>query len=187
MQPFEYLSVMTSVVLGLGIAHLLADLTRLIEGRERVKLYWVSALWAVTLLMQHLQMWWVLFGYRNLASWNFFSFLLLFVPAMLLYTVTVLLLPEFDPKDGIDLEQHYYRNHKWFYSLAALTLVLLSIRAVVLRGLPAADGAGLARHMATALFVVAAVTHSRKYHAAVALIAFLLFLVVLVRFTLVLT
>jgi hypothetical protein len=137
--------------------------------------------------MQHLQMWWVLFRYRDLAVWNFFSFLLLFVPAMLLYTVTVLLLPEFDPKEGIDLEQHYYKNHRWFYSIAALTLVLLSIRAVLLRGLPAADGAGLVRHLATALFLVAAVTRSRTYHATVTLIAFFMFLFVLVQFTLVLT
>lgn len=184
MQPFDYLSVMTSVVLGLGISHLLADLTRLIEGRKHVRFYWVSMLWAITLLMQHLQMWWVLFRYRDISEWNFFSFLLLFVPAMLLYSVTVLLLPEFDPNEGIDLEQNYYKNHRWFFSLAALTLVLISARAYLLRGFPLVDSASAVRHAASALFVGAAVTKARTYHALVAILAFILFLFILLRFTL---
>lgn len=184
MQPFEYLSVMTSVVLGLGISHLLADLTRLIEGRDKVKFYWVSIVWAVTLLMQHLQMWWVLFRYREIGQWNFFTFLLLFVPAMLLYAATVLLLPEFDPDQGIDLEQHYYRNRRWFFGLAALTLMILSARATYLRGFPFFDSASNIRHAATTLFLGGAVTRARPYHAVVALAAFALFLFTLVRFTL---
>jgi hypothetical protein len=41
MDPFSYLSVLTSIVLALGITRILTGLGRLLQKRGRVRVYWV--------------------------------------------------------------------------------------------------------------------------------------------------
>ncbi|CAN5853718.1 hypothetical protein BH20GEM3_BH20GEM3_15690 [soil metagenome] len=40
MSQFEYLGVLVSIIIGLGLSHLLASAARLIQVRRRVRLYW---------------------------------------------------------------------------------------------------------------------------------------------------
>lgn len=42
MTPFEYLSVLISIILGLGLAHLLSAVRELIQRRARVRFYWLN-------------------------------------------------------------------------------------------------------------------------------------------------
>jgi hypothetical protein len=44
MDPFSYLSVLTSIVLALGITRILSGLGRLEQTRGRVRIYWVHLL-----------------------------------------------------------------------------------------------------------------------------------------------
>jgi len=60
MNQFEYLTVMVSIVLGIGVSRLIADAARLIQARRHVRFYWVSIVWGVNLFLLHLQVWWVL-------------------------------------------------------------------------------------------------------------------------------
>ena len=41
MDPFAYLSVLTSIVLALGITRVLTGLGKLLQARGRVRVYWV--------------------------------------------------------------------------------------------------------------------------------------------------
>jgi hypothetical protein len=49
MDPFSYLSVLTSIVLALGITRILSGVGRLLQTRGRVRIYWVHLLWALNL------------------------------------------------------------------------------------------------------------------------------------------
>ncbi len=51
MHAFGYLSVLTSIVLGLGIACLLTGLRQLLQAHGLVRLYWCHLLWALYLLI----------------------------------------------------------------------------------------------------------------------------------------
>jgi len=42
---FEYVAVLTSIIIGLGMAQLLQGLIRLIQHPEQAKPYWVYLLW----------------------------------------------------------------------------------------------------------------------------------------------
>lgn len=183
MEPFEYLSVMNSVVLGLGISHLLADAARLIQGRAQVRFYWVTLVWAFILLLQHLQMWWILFDYRDLGQWSFFTFLLTLLPSMLLYTSTALVLPEFNVGEGIDLRAHYYKIHRWFFPLVTAAVLLISVRVTLVRGFPVLYSGNYIRVPAMAFFIVAALVRAPRYHALVAVVALALYLLNLYLFT----
>ena len=45
MTPFEHLTVLISIVIGMGLAHLLNTVHELIQERARVRFYWLSVLW----------------------------------------------------------------------------------------------------------------------------------------------
>jgi hypothetical protein len=64
MDSFSYLSVLISIVLGLGAANLLTGLARIVQMRTRVTMYWPTIVWALTLLVIHVQTWWTMFGLR---------------------------------------------------------------------------------------------------------------------------
>ena len=49
MSAFEFVGVLFSVIIGLAISHLLSTVSDLIEVYERVKLYWVNCIWALTI------------------------------------------------------------------------------------------------------------------------------------------
>lgn len=119
MHTFAYLSVLTSIVLGLGIARLLTGLGRLLQARGRVRLYWVHMLWALNLLLFQILNWWILFRWQTRTEWTFFLFMFLLLSPTLSFLLTVLLFP--DPLlDGADLRQHYFANHRWFFTLGAI-------------------------------------------------------------------
>jgi hypothetical protein len=46
MDPFSYLSYLTSIVLALGITRVITGLGRLLQVRGRMRLYWVHLLGA---------------------------------------------------------------------------------------------------------------------------------------------
>src|SRR3954471_23039506 len=82
---FSYLSVLLSIIIGLGVTQLLTAVGRLIRHRDRVRVDWLPLLWAAVLLVIFVQVWWSMFGLRNYREWNFVSFLLVLAQTCTLY------------------------------------------------------------------------------------------------------
>lgn len=61
---FPYLSVLLSIIIGLGITQLLAAAGRLIWHRNRVRVDWLPLLWGAVLLVIFVQVWWSMFDVR---------------------------------------------------------------------------------------------------------------------------
>ena len=73
MDEFGYLAVILSIILGLSVTQLLQGLSQVINGRDRVRIYWTAIGWALLLLVIDVQAWWAMFGYRKRHAWTFFS------------------------------------------------------------------------------------------------------------------
>ena len=81
MDAFNYLWVMVSIVLGLGLTQLFAGIGNLVQIRRRVKLYWLHSLWVLLLVGLHLHMWWSFWALRGIADWSYGAFVyILFGP-----------------------------------------------------------------------------------------------------------
>lgn len=118
MDAFNYLSVMVSMVLGLGLTQLFAGIGNMVQVRRRVKPYWLHSVWIVLMIGLHIQMWWSFWMLRVVQEWTYtgFAFVLL-GPATLVISSHVLL-PEL--VDGtIDVEKHYYDTRRVFFGLLA--------------------------------------------------------------------
>ncbi len=165
MDAFSYLSVLISIVLGLGVTQVLTGFGRMIEARDRVRTYGPALIWAGVILLIHVQTWWVMFGLRAHQGWTFGAFLMVLLQPLVLYLLAALALPtDFGSGSPVDLRVHYERHAPWFFGLGVLLLAQSVVRDLVLNGtLPAR--ANLAAHVAfLVLWAGAAFTRKPGYH-----------------------
>lgn len=120
MSEFEYITVLLSILIGLGVTQLLSGIARLVrDGRALAPAWWIITLVA-TLLLASFQVWWVSFGWRHLEDWTFFSYIAFMIMPVLLYLLSYLVLPADLHLDGAELAREFIRKRKPFYTIVAL-------------------------------------------------------------------
>lgn len=167
MDAFSYVSLITSIVAGLGITRLMAGFGRLLQSRHQVHFYWVHFVWLLNVLIYILLNWWVLYRWREQVVWTFYLFLFLLLAPGLLFLETVVLFPDELPA-GANMKAHYYSSSRLFFVLAAL-IVLLDVADTWLKGTDhlAAQGPQyfITIGTLTILSIVAGFTKNERYHA----------------------
>src|SRR5687767_4584237 len=136
MSTSEYLSVLVSIVVGLGLTQLLAALGRLLAQRRRVRPYGLSAYQAVLVFVAHVQFWWSNFDYGTRLEGNVFAFLYFLLAPIALFLMSVLALPDDHRTGEISLRAHYWQNHTVFFGLAAAVPLLNATRNIFFQGDP---------------------------------------------------
>jgi hypothetical protein len=133
--PFNYLSVMISIVLGLAVAHVLGSVVRVINNRHRTILYWPCLLWAFTLFLLIAQLWWADASLNNYGgTWDFATFLVLLAQPAALYALCALILPVPDEAHAFDMKAAFMRNRIWFVGALLLSITISFIKELVLYG-----------------------------------------------------
>ena len=138
MNTGEYLSVLVSIIIGLGLSHLLGSVGKLLSRRRRVRVYLPSVMSAVIVFLAHVHFWWGSFEFGERIESNFFAFLVFLLTPILLYLIAVLVLPELDQDDSgeVSLRDHYYEARPWFFGLTVLIPIATSIRNAGFQGDP---------------------------------------------------
>lgn len=166
MDQFEYLSVLSSIVIGLGLTGILIGIGRLLKQRGEVTLYWVHSLQIATTFLFLINSWWVLFNWSQFAELTFFHNLFLLARPVCLFLAAVLLFPNVG-SESVSLRNHYFENHRAFYVLLSLRFPL-DVVDTALKGLDRFDVLGWA-YLPMILFgfvitILAAITRSPRYH-----------------------
>jgi hypothetical protein len=134
MDAFSYLSVLNSIVLGLGVASLLAGFAAMVRARDRIAMYWPLPAQMVLVFFLHVQLWWALFALRERTHWSFPEFLVVLMQPVLAYLAAAFLVPDIRDGEALDLRRPYFREARWFFA-ALLLLVLDSLaKSLVLSG-----------------------------------------------------
>jgi hypothetical protein len=138
MNTGEYLSVLVSIIVGLGLSHLLSSVGKLLSRRRRVQAYMPSVLATVIVFLAHVQFWWGSFEFGQRIESNFFAFLVFLLSPILLYLIAVLVLPELDQDDSgvVSLRDHYYEARPWFFGLTVLIPIATVVRNAGFQGDP---------------------------------------------------
>lgn len=173
--PFEHISVLISIVLGLGLTQLLMGVHRLAQARERVRPYWLSLVWVALIFMAQVEWWWASYTLRDETVWNFFYFLFVLLSPVSLYLAAAFVLPEVEPGERYDLRQHYYRSRGWFFAFVALGPLLDAIRRGVQAG-SVADPGVWSNAISALLLGFLAVTRRERYHVAITMVVAAIFL-----------
>ena len=131
MDAFSYLSVLISIIVGLAVTQVLQGFRALMLARSRVRAYWPALVWAVLVLVLCVQVWWAMFdlSQRPAARWTFLDFSLVLLQTVPLYLLAGLALPDVASERGVDLREHYYAHHRWFFLMLVL-LIACSIAKV---------------------------------------------------------
>ena len=128
MDQFEYVMVLVSIIIGLGIAHILLGVGGIIarlSGRgERLELSVAHAFWLAFCFIWMVMFWWWEYRFSSRVSdWTMGLYLFLVTYAVTLFLISVVLVPR--SWDGVtSLQDYFLRRRVWFYSLLILLTVL---------------------------------------------------------------
>jgi hypothetical protein len=176
MDPFSYIVVLTSIVLGLGVTRLVGGFGHLLQRRKQARGYWVHALWMVNLLLLTAIVWWMGYRWRATERWPFLLFLWLLLEPILLYLISSLLFPDEEDRTAIDnWETYFFDNHRRIFVLLALVYPIDLIDTLLKGGAHfRAQGPFYLGTMIvfTILSVVAAFTRRKSYHSGFAVLFF---------------
>ncbi|MFV1988926.1 MAG: hypothetical protein ACC682_16770 [Gemmatimonadota bacterium] len=90
MTLFEFILVMVSLILAIGVTHLLQGVAAIVQQRKELDFSWVPLVWASYLFLVTAAHWWSLWDMRG-ADWTFPAFFFVLLPPTLLYLAVSLL------------------------------------------------------------------------------------------------
>ena len=90
---FNYLAIVLSIVVGMGLTSALDALANLIKFRANIKFYWVAILWELGVLLMLLQHWFGIWDFQSMEDWTYPKFLLILIPPISLYITSHLAFP----------------------------------------------------------------------------------------------
>ena len=127
---FEYIGVLISVIMGLGITHLATGATKLIQHRDEVKFYLPHMLWTVNILLFILLIWWGMFSWSDHNTWYAFEYLFITLYAIVAFFLASMLYP-WDMAKDIDVREYFFRSRIWFFSALLIAWCIDGIETII--------------------------------------------------------
>ena len=125
MSLFEFLMVLVSIIIGLGIAEILTGTARMIRCRTSIQGYWVHSVTAAIIFFALLQQWWEIWELRTAPEWTFHGLLMMLTGPVGLFLISHLMFPE--PMQGAKFREYYYGAMRPIWWLGALTVLLATL------------------------------------------------------------
>ena len=122
MTVFEFVMVLVSIIIGLGIAQMLEGILRVLRSGRPYNTYWVHSIWLALTFFEMAEHWayrWTYYGGQT--DWTVFALLFFLLPTILLFLASGLLFPE---SEVTPLRGYYYQVRRAFFA------VFISVMAV---------------------------------------------------------
>lgn len=132
MDTFEYVTVLISIIVGIGITHLLMGLGRLLGSTGTRKSYWLHTYWMINVLFYLISFWWFTYKLRDQENWDFAHYLFLIIYASVVCLLSAVLFPV-DLPEKFDFKTHYFKSRKSFFPLFSIA-GLLDVGDTVMKG-----------------------------------------------------
>jgi hypothetical protein len=160
MTIFEFLMVLISIVLALGVAQLLRGLGVYVRSRRR---FAPAVIWGLTLFYIHLQMWWSQWDLRVIEEWNQFLFLYDVASLSLLYLAAQFVMPV-GVTTETDWEEQFFSMRRWFFGTSVVLGLNNVIWSMVLLGIPFAHPYRIAQITLVGILALGLVISDRRVH-----------------------
>lgn len=128
MDLFQPITVVFSIILGLGIVTLLKSLVAMFRSRGRGNLHWMPLTWAFCIFIFQIQFWWAIIDLRTMVSvWSLGQFLLLLSVSLLLFLAAALILPETTLGKDQKLLDEFHRDGQWALAVMSLYAIVAGL------------------------------------------------------------
>ena len=175
MSQFDYLIILVSVIVGLGIVHLLSGAARFLTSQGEWRPYWVHLLWTWNVFHYLVFFWWFVFRWSAVPNISLLLFLFVLLYSILLYLLCAVLYPE--PGRGRDFRDIYFDNRGVFFGLWILAIIV-DFADTHLKQYYGLSGFGILQNLNYVVIVIGSVvcarSSSHRVHATWGIIFFLL-------------
>ena len=130
MTIFSHISVFISIILGLGVVHLLSGVSLILDKRVQTKTYALHGLWTLSMLFVSVNVWLSSFVLSSLDTMSAIHFFNLLAYATVVYLMCGLLYPV-RGEEITDFKEHFVENRQRLYILALLFIIVDLIDAVL--------------------------------------------------------
>jgi hypothetical protein len=122
--PFEYVSILISIILGLGITQLLSAFSDLLYHYKKVKFYWPHSIWLMFILFLNIQDWFITFKLKDKLEWNLPALLFVLLYPIALFVISKMILPTNESEERFQMKAFYYSQYHITFLMMALSAFL---------------------------------------------------------------
>jgi hypothetical protein len=162
LSQFEFVIVLLSIIVGLGMTELLTNLARQIKNRDTVKTYWLHTGWVLVVFVALLQQWWESWDLQHVADWTFPMLVHFLAGPIGLFMTSHLLFP--DTVANMDFRQHYERISRATWITASVAVIASTTFRPVSFGVSIIDLDNVSSLFLLITFVTLASFRNRKIH-----------------------
>lgn len=165
MNLFEFLLIVVSILLGLGITELLSGVARILRGELSAGR--LHSLWILIVFLVQAQLAWGLWLLRSLEEWRYPEFLLLLTGPIVLYMASAVLFPATASSGNLDA--HLMQRRRAFFLLMLAYVCFTALFEIFLLhgGLELVPT--VLRLIGASLFAALMISESRRLHWVLAL------------------
>lgn len=122
MNLFEFLMILLSLIVGLGVAEILTGIARVLKSEGLRGFSWTHSAITLTLFIGLLQTFWESWGLASIETWSFPAMLLMLGSPIFLFLIAHVLFPKWE--SSVNLEDYYFERARLIWTLVGLTVIV---------------------------------------------------------------
>ncbi len=174
MDIYEYVAVLTSIIIGLSITQLLYGLATIVQHPNREPIYWIHLIWVVYMFFTVVWWWWWQIALSSVTEWTLGLYLYITCFSVVLYFLCALLFPA-DMGDYRSYRDYFLSRRRWFFGLLA-TAYVVDVGDTLLKGFDYFASLGMSYPLIMGIIIVgctiAAFARNERFQGGFAIVAF---------------
>ena len=122
--PFEYVSILVSIILGLGITQILSAFSDLLYHYKKVKFYWPHTFWIVFILFLHIQDWFITYQLKDKPVWHLPELFFILLYPISLFCIAKMLLPTNEREERNDMKLFYKSQYPLLFMIVGISIFI---------------------------------------------------------------
>lgn len=124
MHPFDYISILVSLILGLGITQTLSSISDLFYNYKKVRFYWPHTLWVIFIMFLHIQDWFVTYQLKDKKIWHLAELMFVLLYPVTLFIVVKMILPTNETEEHIDMKVFFKKQYPIMFLVFSISIIL---------------------------------------------------------------
>lgn len=133
MDPFEYVVVLTSLIIGLGIAQILTGIADVLSNIKNTKIYLPHILFTIVIFLLLIQEWWINYQYATeIDGWTLKTVLAILAYPILLFVMARMIFPTGIRGNETDFRVYYYDQWRYLFTIGVAKVAVSIIQNMII-------------------------------------------------------